>query len=261
MDASRATYTDANGKMWIADEIDLRRGVRIQRVKVSNYANGIGFDSTGLLFHIDDVGVKKKPYEHKELVCNRYEAKTLTDARNSDYAVCQYDGSLYIRNKDFTTEDSMWMEMGMNPVSIIAELDKPIETPLTEAEISACKRLLANEPSTTILNDENASMAVECFKPYEVFNEGLEPSKPLIVINGSGTIELKVNGMAVFTYTFPDGEDEVYIDCDDENAYLDSVLKNRNMLGEFPELVPKTNKVEWSGDIANIKILARSRWL
>ena len=117
------------------------------------------------------------------------------------------------------------------------------------------------EPATIISNADNLAMSVDYFKNYEVFNEGLEPSKPQLVIEGSGTIELKVNGMAVFTYTFPDGETEVVIDSEIEEAYLGATLKNRNMLGEFPELVPKTNIITWSGDIKSIKILPRSRWL
>lgn len=95
----------------------------------------------------------------------------------------------------------------------------------------------------------------------EVFNEGLEDSKPLMVLKGSGTVEISVNGIAMFSYTFPDGENEVYIDSEKEDAYLGNVLKNRNMNGEFPILKPKTNKIEWYPDIESISILPRSRWL
>ena len=117
------------------------------------------------------------------------------------------------------------------------------------------------ELATIISTEDNVEMAVEYFKLYEVFNEGLEVSKPLVVIKGSGTIELKVNGAAVFEYTFPSGETEVVLDSEIEEAYLGTALKNRNMLGEFIELVPKTNKIEWSGNIQSIEILPRSRWL
>ena len=95
----------------------------------------------------------------------------------------------------------------------------------------------------------------------EVFNEGFEDSKPLMVLKGSGTVEISVNGSAIFSYTFPEGENEVCIDSEKEDAYLGNVLKNRNMNGEFPVLLPQTNKIEWSGDIESISILPRSRWL
>lgn len=116
-------------------------------------------------------------------------------------------------------------------------------------------------PHTTIINTNSANMKVEYIKPFEIFNEGLEDSKPLMILKGSGTVEISVNGVGVFSYTFPEGENEVYIDSEKEDAYLGDVLKNRNMNGEFPILMPKTNKIEWSGDIESISILPRSRWL
>ena len=114
---------------------------------------------------------------------------------------------------------------------------------------------------TVISNADNVAMTVEYYKSFEVFNEGLESSKPLMLLKGSGTVEISVNGTGIFSYTFPDGESEVYIDCEKEDAYLGSTLKNRNMNGEFPTLLPGTNKIEWSGDVESISILPRSRWL
>lgn len=117
------------------------------------------------------------------------------------------------------------------------------------------------EPTTTITNSDGALMTIEYFKPFEVFNEGLENSKPIMVLRGSGMVSISVNGVLTFTYTFPDGENEVVIDSEKEDAYLGNVLKNRNMNGEFPILLAGTNRIEWSGDVESIEILPRSRWL
>ena len=117
------------------------------------------------------------------------------------------------------------------------------------------------EPCTTIINTNKAEMSVEYIKPFNVENKGLEESFPKMTITGNGTVEISVNGVGIFSYTFPDGENEVYIDSEKEDAYLGDVLKNRNMNGEFPILIPRTNKIEWSGDIESISILPRSRWL
>ena len=121
--------------------------------------------------------------------------------------------------------------------------------------------LNSHSPITVISNADNIAMSATYFKPFEVFNEGLESSRPLMILKGSGTVEISVNDVGIFTYTFPEGENEVYIDSEKEDAYLGSVLKNRNMNGEFPILLPKTNKIEWSGDVESIEILPRSRWL
>lgn len=116
-------------------------------------------------------------------------------------------------------------------------------------------------PTTIITNNNNAVMSIEYFKHLEVFNEGLEDSKPKMVLHGSGTVGISVNGIHIFDYTFPYGESEVVIDSELQDAYLGNVLKNRNMNGEFPILVSGTNIIEWSGDVDSIEILPRSRWL
>ena len=260
-DKTLATYTDAEGKMWCADEIDLERGVYIKRTEKFTFTSAVGVDSTGLLFHLADNIVKNKSYDNKDVICNRYEGKTLADARVSNYAVCHYGKSLYIRNKDYATLEAFKTHISSNPVVVFAELATPIETPLTAEQIAICKNLKAYEPTTTIQNDENAYMSVEYIKPFEIFNEGYENSKPLMVLKGSGTVEVSVNGQYAFAYTFPEGENEVYIDSEKEDAYLGKALKNRNMNGEFPILTPATNKISWMGDIESISILPRSRWL
>ena len=133
---------------------------------------------------------------------------------------------------------------------------------IQEATVEGGVALLnGNSPFTVISNAENAEMEVTYFKNYEVFNEGLESSRPLMVLKGRGTVEISVNGTSIFSYTFPEGENEVVIDSEKEDAYLGSVLKNRNMNGEFPILLPKTNIIGWSGDVERIEILPRSRWL
>lgn len=92
-------------------------------------------------------------------------------------------------------------------------------------------------------------------------NEGLENSKPLIRLKGSGTIEFKLDGTTIFSYIFPSGETEVVIDSEKQDAYLGSVLKNRNMIGEFPILKSGNNEITWSGNLTEIYLIANSRWL
>ena len=259
--ASGGNYTDASGQMWCADEIDLERGVHIQRCRKAT------FD-----------GTEKWDYENKDKYfillhsvfgsanigtpfCSHFVKGTTNESGHffgGNVGFGFYHTSANVNEwKNFLSQQ---MTSG-TPVELVCSLATPIETPLTAEQIAMCKALKSNEPSTTILNDENAYMSVEYIKPFEVFNEGLEDSKPLMVLKGSGTVEISVNGTHTFTYTFPEGENEVYIDSEKEDAYLGGVLKNRNMNGEFPILIPKTNIISWSGDVESIEILPRSRWL
>lgn len=94
-----------------------------------------------------------------------------------------------------------------------------------------------------------------------VTNEGNIPCKPLIILNGSGVVECTVNGVGIFSYEFPDGDTEVYIDSEKEDAYLDDVLKNRYMTGEFPQFISGMNTISLSGAVHSVRILPNSRWL
>lgn len=271
-DASVATYIDANGKMWCGDEIDFKRGVYIQRIfeyvctgnenwTVSTYQpipNATRYD--GVPKNIEATHINNS-------ICTHFAYK----AANKLGAWVNGNGTytqirIFVENNVIASMEELVAFLKAEyangtPVTYKCIRSMPIETPLTDEQIELFGALASSEPTITITNDENAYMTVEYFKPFEVFNEGLENSKPLMILKGSGTVEISVNGVGIFSYTFPEGENEVYIDSEKEDAYLGDVLKNRNMNGEFPILMPKTNKIEWSGDIESISILPRSRWL
>ena len=85
-------------------------------------------------------------------------------------------------------------------------------------------------------------------------------SKPLITLYGSGEITFTLDSIDIFTINIGD-DGSVVIDSDEENAYLGSVLKNRNMTGKFPVLQPGSNTITWTGSLTRIKVNPRSRWL
>lgn len=116
------------------------------------------------------------------------------------------------------------------------------------------------QPFKYAFNEEISTTSGEATM-FEVVNKGLETSRPKMTITGNGTIEISVNGVGVFEYTFPEGENQVVIDSEKEDAYLGNVLKNRNMNGEFPILQSGKNKIEWTGDVESIDVEVRSRWL
>lgn len=113
------------------------------------------------------------------------------------------------------------------------------------------------QPFKYKLNEASVTLT----KSGNVTNSGLETSKPRMTITGSGTIELKVNGNTLFSYTFPDGETSVVIDSEKQDAYVGAVLKNRNMSGEFPILNSGSNTIAWTGSVSKIVIEPNSRWL
>jgi len=112
----------------------------------------------------------------------------------------------------------------------------------------------AKDENKTILN-------VNTETSVKVVNQGLEISKPIIELEGTGTVTLAINGINLFRYTFPDGETKVTIDSLQEEAYLNADYKNRNMDGEFPILEVGENTISWVGSLTKISIQPKSRWL
>ena len=110
-----------------------------------------------------------------------------------------------------------------------------------------------DEPKVSLNINEETSIVVN--------NIGLEKSKPIIKLTGSGTVAIQLNGATIFNYNFPDNESEVIIDSIKEEAYLNGFYKNRNMTGEFPILELGENTISWSGNLTKIEIDPKSRWL
>ncbi len=276
--SSGGNYTDENGQQWMRDEIDFERGVLIKRTHTITFKGteaisplgGTG-DSNAFFYAMDANVISTRPHTIDNegfSLCSHFEPTKIATSTNyighqvrrvstgTQYRILfRPEGVANMSALDFQN----WLKAN-NPTVTYA-LETPNEITLSAEDIAEFKALQTAKGTTTISSGDDAYMEVEYFKPFEVFNEGLESSRPLILLKGSGTVEVSVNGVGTFSYTFPEGENEVYIDSEKEDAYLGAVLKNRNMNGEFPILQPNKNTIEWSGYVESIRILPRSRWL
>ena len=117
------------------------------------------------------------------------------------------------------------------------------------------------QPSKYLKDEKSIILDVNNETSLKITNVGLEKSKPIITLEGTGTIEISLNGFNLFKYVFPENETKVVIDSLEEEAYLDNVLKNRNMLGTFPIFEVGENTISWSGNVTKISIEPKSRWL
>lgn len=117
------------------------------------------------------------------------------------------------------------------------------------------------QPFKYLNNEQEIDLNISSETSLIVNNQGLEMSKPIIRLNGSGYVEINVNNVLVFEYTFPENENEVTIDSIEEEAYLNGVYKNRNMTGSFPIFDLGENTISWTGDLTRIRVQPKSRWL
>ena len=164
---------------------------------------------------------------------------------------------LLISHRSLTTVDEFKNWLSENNVGVQYELAETI----TE-DYGSLTILELVEGENNISNSEDANMVIDYVDNKLIINnKGNHTSKPTLLIEGTGTIEVSVNDNKFFSYTFPDEESTVVIDSEKQDAYLGNVLKNRNMTGEFPTLEIGENIITWTGLVKGIKVVKKSRWL
>lgn len=154
---SGGNYTDENGQQWICDEVNLERGVYVQRVKKSvigdvtwrmTNANAHEFATEALI----NTG---KSYFYANGLCDMYNVVVSNQKRYTDKSVILgIDGyQLFVCDSKFSTLDEIKEYFAEHPLTIMYVLATPIETPLSEADIAAY-RALTTYKGTTILGSE-----------------------------------------------------------------------------------------------------------
>ena len=167
---SLANYIDESGKMWCCDEIDLERGVYVQRIHREvfdgsrTYFKSSATNRNGIAFAC-------KFFEYVKTyvggMCNNrrfYKGDTAVINSIKTYEFCIY-GSPYVYagfcSSTATTIEEFTAEMDANPAIILCILETPIETPLTDDDIATYRSLYSNHPATTVFNDSGAWMEIE----------------------------------------------------------------------------------------------------
>lgn len=157
--SSGGNYTDASGQQWICDEIDLARGVYVincyKETITFSYQEDLGRYSGMLTYNAntlnaDGTGI---PVLCKTLIYNKNAGSgspivngIRISSASPKYAIAYHNGDV------ITTAD------------VIYPLATPIETPLTDEQITALQSLQTFEPNTNIFADDLANMDVEYFK-------------------------------------------------------------------------------------------------
>lgn len=164
-DKSIATYVDANGQMWCADEIDFERGVYVQRIyaKVLTGKEGWAVQqvSTGVrMFILNDNKVGQIIARNGLSNIGYVPYSRIDDGAYGFTYAYNYRIRLENMNPDNNTLDELKVYLNENPITVIVPIQTPVETPLTSEQIAAFKALHTNKPSTTITNGENAYMSM-----------------------------------------------------------------------------------------------------
>lgn len=117
-------------------------------------------------------------------------------------------------------------------------------------------------PKGTLLNvNLNIEFVNNTDKIINVYNRGNIVSRPKLTMFGSGNVEVYVNGTAVLRVNID--EDYITIDSAEMNAYHEGTLKNRQVVGDYNNLMLNTgdNTVSFDGNVKDAVIEDFSRWI
>lgn len=151
---SGGNYTDENGQQWICDEVDLERGVRVQRVyKVDVDGENVKFKQEGKYANLSS---GRLPIARYDIGQRTYGASTFTSL--SWYYNVTNGQFLYLIAADISDQlnESCKKQLG----KVYYALATPVETPLTPAEIAAYKSLTTYAPTTVLQATDGAGMEV-----------------------------------------------------------------------------------------------------
>ena len=169
---SGGNYTDQSGQQWVCDEVDLERGVKVQRIKtgvISSIAKSPtakeGFVQLSIWLGSISLGVGMGA-NAPTAFCNRALNVNQSEEYNPDFVtICTYGHkkSVQIRFNAptalyATSEEFSAALMGATYSYASAT---PIETPLTPDEIAAYKALTAYGPDTVVQAGDGAGIRLE----------------------------------------------------------------------------------------------------
>lgn len=172
---SGGNYTDPQGQQWVCDEVDLERGMKVQRVKVLNLLDANGFDNNGT-WHINaktyfGAGTSYIPmvwYDSiTKCLCTTFPVQmtSYSTGSNADLSlyysetgdVISLKSALFEPKGQSATLNEAKAWFTTHPTYLYVPIE-PIETPLTPAEIAAYKALTAYGPDTVVQAGDGAGV-------------------------------------------------------------------------------------------------------
>lgn len=165
---SGGNYTDPQGQQWVCDEVDLERGVKVQRVNAVDLSTCVITGTTNLVATkrlAIRLPLKGKDYTAKAL-CNRLPYLVSFTSDTIHFYVDTNNAQVFIPIGAKNPEEGEYI--------LFYVLDAPIETPLTPAEIAAYKAITAYAPDTVVQASDGAGVKLEYQRDVNIAIKKLE---------------------------------------------------------------------------------------
>lgn len=193
---SGGNYTDPQGQQWVCDEIDLERGVKVQRIAsfVINAKNANGISVTNMYTNVTAATSARLATPQKTSKGMRLEKCVFCEVLpwKKDVWARAVNSINFVEDNsvDFIIENSY---LGLseastvnerktalvkyftdNPCRVVYRIATPIETPLTPAEIAAYKALTTYAPDTVVQASDGAGVKLEYQRDVNIAIKKLE---------------------------------------------------------------------------------------
>lgn len=165
---SGGNYTDQSGQQWVCDEVDLERGVKVQRVNAVDLSACAIIGTTNLAVTkrlAIRLPLKAKDYTVKAL-CNRLPYLASFTIDTIHFYVDANNVNVFIPIDAKNPEEGEYI--------LFYALATPIETPLTPDEIAAYKALTAYGPDTVVQAGDGAGVKLEYQRDVNIVVKKLE---------------------------------------------------------------------------------------
>ena len=197
---SGGNYTDSTGRQWICDEVDLERGVKVQRVKVLNLLDANGFDNNGT-WHINaknyfGAGTSYIPMAWYDSItkclCTTFPVQMTSYSTGSNADLSLYysetgdkislKSALFNPKGQSATVDEAKAWFTAHPTYLYVPIE-PIETPLTPDEIAAYKAITAYGPDTVVQAGDGAGVKLVYQRDVNIAIKKLEDAVASMTAN------------------------------------------------------------------------------
>lgn len=165
---SGGSYTDSTGRQWVCDEVDLTRGVRVQRVNAVDL-------STCKITGTTELAVTKRlsillPIRGRdyktEALCNKLQFLVSFSDDTPHFYVDTSNAQVFIPIGAKNPEEGEYI--------LFYVLATPIENPLTPDEIAAYKALTAYGPDTVVQASDGAGIKLDYQRDVNLAVKNLE---------------------------------------------------------------------------------------
>lgn len=177
---SGGNYTDQNGQQWVCDEVDLERGVKVQRVTTMVFSDSSGFAASsttnGIRFlrAVENLKITDTDTADANAFCSALALGANGGTWLTPDVFTIAKTALYVRFKNITSLGELQQYLQQTPMSLTAILATPIETPLFPAEIAAYKALTAYAPDTVVQASDGAGIKLDYQRDVNLVVKNLE---------------------------------------------------------------------------------------